>query len=41
MEFLLSHWHCIIPAIAIIAASLLLKGKPVKDERENVKGKKQ
>lgn len=24
MEFLLSHWHCILPAAAIIIGALLL-----------------
>jgi hypothetical protein len=28
MNLLLSHWHCIIPAIAIIVAVFFLRGKP-------------
>jgi hypothetical protein len=28
MNLLQSHWHCIIPAITIIAAVFFLRGKP-------------
>jgi hypothetical protein len=28
MEFLLSHWHCILPVLAMLAAMLLLRDKP-------------
>lgn len=35
MEFLLSHWHCIIPAMGIGVAFLLLREKPgVKKENK-------
>ncbi len=33
MEFLLSHWHCILPAAGIIAALFLMKDK--KQEEKN------
>ena len=28
MELLLSHWHCILPVVAIIAAILLMRERP-------------
>jgi hypothetical protein len=28
MEFLLSHWHCILPAAGIAVALLFMRGKP-------------
>ncbi|GHU66312.1 hypothetical protein AGMMS49983_15680 [Clostridia bacterium] len=28
MNLLVSHWHCIIPAIAIVVAVFFLRGKP-------------
>jgi hypothetical protein len=28
MQTLLSHWHCIVPALAIIAAMFLMREKP-------------
>lgn len=27
MELLLNHWHCIIPAIAILAALFLMRNR--------------
>jgi hypothetical protein len=33
MEFLLSHWHCILPAAGILVALALLRDKPA--DREN------
>lgn len=27
MDILISHWHCIIPAIAILLAMFFLRGK--------------
>jgi hypothetical protein len=27
MQFLLSHWHCILPAVGIVAAIFLMRGK--------------
>ena len=27
IDFLLSHWHCILPAIAIIVGLVLMRGK--------------
>ncbi len=37
MEFLLSHWHCILPIVAIPIALLLLKDKSgdIKSEQKN------
>jgi hypothetical protein len=33
MDFVLSHWHCIIPAIAIVVVMLLQSlGKKKKDD---------
>jgi hypothetical protein len=34
MEFLFSHWHCILPAAAIIAAVLLMRDKPKKRDKK-------
>ena len=33
MDFLLSHWHCIVPVIAI-AAVLLLQNRKKKEDAE-------
>ena len=33
MEFLLSHWHCIVPAVAIVIV-MLLRGRVGKDEKK-------
>jgi hypothetical protein len=34
MDFLLSHWHCVLPIVILIAASFLLNGdKPAKRDR--------
>jgi hypothetical protein len=33
MDFLLSHWHCILPAALILVASLFMRDKP-KNENE-------
>jgi hypothetical protein len=33
MEFLVSHWHCIVPVIAI-AVVMLLRGRGNKDEEK-------
>lgn len=39
MDILISHWHCIIPAIAILLATVFLRGKDSdmnkKDENKN------
>lgn len=32
MDFLLSHWHCILPVIGIIIAAFLLRDKSNKNE---------
>ncbi|WP_455715033.1 hypothetical protein [Anaerosporobacter sp.] len=32
MSFLLSHWHCILPAVGIIIATFLLRDKSGKNE---------
>ena len=29
MDILISHWHCIIPAIAILLAMFFLRGKDI------------
>jgi hypothetical protein len=36
VNFILSHWHCIIPAIAIIVGMALMNGnkKEVKPQRQ-------
>lgn len=31
MSFLLSHWHCILPVVGIIAAAFLMRDKSAKD----------
>lgn len=31
MELLLSHWHCILPALAIVAGMFFMNGKEKKD----------
>ncbi len=33
MEFLISHWHCILPFAGILAAAFLIKDKP-EDKKE-------
>lgn len=38
MEFLMNHWHCIIPVIAICAAIFLMRNKDeVSSENKNKK----
>lgn len=38
MQFLVSHWHCIIPVIAIIAALFLLRNRDeISSEKKNKK----
>jgi hypothetical protein len=27
MEFLINHWHCILPVVGIVLAAILLRGK--------------
>lgn len=34
MSLLLSHWHCILPAVGIIAAAFLLREKPEKQTKD-------
>ena len=34
MEFLLSHWHCILPALGIGAALFFMREKPEKQNEE-------
>ena len=39
MDILISHWHCIIPAVAILLALVLLQGKDTgktKKNKENI-----
>lgn len=31
MEFLLSHWHCILPIAGIVIVLFLMREKPVKE----------
>jgi hypothetical protein len=38
MPFLLSHWHCILPALGIIAALFFMREKP--KENKNVHDEK-
>lgn len=38
MDFLLSHWHCILPVIGIIVAVFLLRDKSSKYEATNNNG---
>lgn len=33
MNFLLSHWHCILPVAAIIVAIIFMRDKPKGDEK--------
>ena len=35
MDFLLSHWHCILPAIAILAGLLLMRGKRPEEKKKD------
>lgn len=32
MELLLSHWHCILPVVAIVVAMLFMREKPEKKD---------
>jgi len=34
MDFLLSHWHCILPVVGIAAAFFFMREKP-KDKQED------
>lgn len=34
-DFLLSHWHCILPVIGIIVAVIFLSDKPKEREKES------
>jgi len=36
MDFLLSHWHCILPIAIVGVAALFLRAKPRKGERDAV-----
>ncbi len=33
MDFLLSHWHCIVPAAGILIAILIMREKPKGDKK--------
>jgi len=33
MAFLLAHWHCILPAAAVIAGLLLIRGGKKEERR--------
>lgn len=38
MDFLLSHWHCILPVLGIIVAAFLMRDKSSKnEENDNIK----
>jgi hypothetical protein len=37
MQLLLSHWHCVLPIIAIAAAAFFMRDKP-KTKRKNERG---
>ncbi|MDR1572509.1 MAG: hypothetical protein LBS32_08300 [Clostridiales Family XIII bacterium] len=30
MQFLISHWHCVLPALGIVAAMFFMREKPEK-----------
>jgi hypothetical protein len=35
MDFVLSHWHCVVPVVALLAAALLMRRKKgEKNEKE-------
>jgi hypothetical protein len=34
MNFLLSHWHCILPVAAIIVAGIFMREKPKKEDEK-------
>lgn len=34
MAFLLSHWHCILPIVGLIAASFFMRQKPDNRRKE-------
>ena len=34
MDILISHWHCIIPAVAILLAMVFLRGKDSGKDRK-------
>ena len=34
MEFLLSHWHCILPVVGIVIAMFLMREKPAKEKND-------
>lgn len=36
MQFLLSHWHCILPIAGIAAAIFFMGGKSSKEERDKI-----
>lgn len=36
MEFLLSHWHCILPAAGILVAMFLMREKPAKEKNDRI-----
>ena len=35
MEFLLTYWHCILPAAGILIAMFLMREKPEKNDRDS------
>lgn len=35
MEFLLSHWHCILPVLGIIVGMLLMRRDKRNDNRDH------
>jgi purine-cytosine permease-like protein len=35
MEFLLSHWHCILPVVGIVVAMFFMRDKKSKANNKN------
>lgn len=35
MQFLLSHWHCILPALGIVAAIFFMRERPGEKKTDN------
>ncbi len=39
MQFLITHWHCILPALGIVAALVFMRDKKKEDD-SNITGSK-
>lgn len=35
MQFLLSHWHCILPVLGVLAAFFFMRDKPREKKTDN------